>query len=342
MAREVKLLMSKQMLKNKKKSIIVTGGAGFIGSHLVRELIELGHHVTVFDDLSRGTLKNLKYLEGKFNIIKKDLRIEKGLIADFEGHEIIFNLAALNTGVDYDLGRTQTMFEDNMLLQMIPLKVAAQTKSVKKFIQISSASVYSRKAMEEQIPTPEDADTSNPEPSKIGYALAKKMGENLAQWYALNTPLQTVISRFINVYGENDHYDEKGHFIPIMIRKFFEATDEVEVFGSGDQKRSFLYVMDAVKALVLLAEKGENGGVYNVDSGDEKSIREVVNMIQSLTGKNNLKIHFDRTKPEGSQRRLLDSSKLQKLGWRPSTSFGEGIEKVYLNMYQNFFAIKRG
>jgi GDP-L-fucose synthase len=312
----------------KNKEVIVTGGAGFIGSYLAKKLVELGARVTVIDDCSRGEKRNLKGIIRKIKFVKVDLKDIKKAQKYFEGKDVVFNLAALNTGVDYDLGRTEIMFEDNMLLQMMPLRMASKVKSIKKFVQVSSASVYSRYAMENEVPTPETADTTNPEPSKLGYALAKKMGENLAKWYGENTHLKTVCARFINVYGENDNFDDKGHFIPVMIRKFIKAKSKVVVFGSGKQKRSFMYVGDAVNALLVLAQKGKNGEAYNVDSGNEKSVKEVVEQINKSFEDKKLKIIFDKTKPEGSQRRMLDSSKLRKLGWEMETEFEEGLQRT--------------
>lgn len=315
-----------------KKNVLVTGGAGFIGSHLVRKLVKIGANVTVIDDLSRGDLAKLEDVLGEINFLNIDLRNAKKAAAAFKDQEIIFNLAALNTGVDFDLGRTEVMFEENLLLQMVPLRLASKVSTIKKFIQISSASVYSREAMEEQVPTPETADTANPEPSKLGYALAKKMGENLANWYYQDVGLNTIRVRFINVYGEDDNFDQMGHFIPVMIRKFIEATDQVVVFGSGKQQRSFLYVDDAVNALLLLAEKGMAGEVYNVDSNCEKSVAEVVDQISLQFNEKKLEIVFDKSKPEGSQRRMLDSQKLRKLGWEPKTSFEVGLKKTIKNL----------
>lgn len=303
----------------------MTGGAGFIGSHLVRRLVGLGSIVTVVDDLSRGELAKLKDVKKQITFHRLDLRNETKATRCFTDQEIIFNLAALNTGVDFDLGRTEVMFEENLMLQMIPLKVASRTPSVKRFIQASSASVYSRQAMEEQVPTPETADTCQPEPSKLGYALAKKMGEYLAGWYYQDTGLETVIARFINVYGEGDNFDQMGHFIPVMVRKFIEAEREVEVFGSGRQKRSFIHVSDVVEALLVLAVKGKAGEAYNVDSNCEKSVAEVVAAISEHFTDKKIKITFDRSKPEGSQRRMLDSRKLQKLGWKARVEFAEGL-----------------
>ena len=260
------------------KNVLVTGGAGFIGCHLSKKLVELGAKVTVIDDFSRGTEENLEDIIDKINFIKVDLINDSKAGKYFKDQEVVFNLAALNTGVDYDLGRTEVMFEDNMLLQMMPLRMS-KSAGVKRFVQVSSASVYSREAMDNQVPTPETADTSNPEESKLGYALAKKMGENLAVWYGQNTDMETLRVRFINVYGEKDNFDEKGHFIPVMVRKFIEAKKTVNVFGSGNQKRSFMHVDDAVNGLLVIAEKGVSGEVYNVDSNNEKSIKEVVFLI---------------------------------------------------------------
>lgn len=325
-------------MRLKGKKILVTGGAGFIGSHLVEKLVELGAEVSVADDFSRGTRKNLKTVKNQITIYKVDLRQEKKLAKIFHGQEIIFNLAALNTGVDFDKGRTQIMFEENMLLQMMPIRVAAKTPSVKKFIQVSSASVYSKKAMEEQVPTPEHANTFDPEPSKLGYALAKKMGEYLAKWYAENTKLWTISVRFINVYGERDNFDEMSHFIPAIIRKFIEAKKKVVVFGSGNQKRSFIYVSDVISALLLLLDKGEKGEAYNIDGQEEKSVKEVVNLVHKHLKKDQLEIVYDTSLPEGSQRRMLDNTKLKALSWQPETTFEEGLQKTIAYMQKELQA----
>ena len=314
------------------KKIVVTGGAGFIGSHLVKKLLSLGSHVTVLDDLSRGAEEKLSSVKNKIDFFRVDLRNEIEAQKYFIDQDIVFNLAALNTGVDFDKGKTEVMFEENMLLQMMPIRMAHKSGTVKRFVQISSASIYSTDAMENQIPTPEYAAGGEPEQSKLGYALAKQMGEYLARWYFKDTGLETVSVRFINVYGENDNYDEMGHFIPVMIRKFIEAKKKVDVFGSGNQKRSFIYVEDAVSALLVLAQKGKAGEVYNVDSNSEKSVKEVVTEISKYFKEKNLDIFYDTSKPEGSQRRMLDSSKLKKLGWKPETTFKTGLQKTITNI----------
>lgn len=309
------------------KQILVTGGAGFIGSHLVEYLVRSGAIVTVLDNLSRGSLDKIKSVKKEINFINVDLRAQVSLGKVFSKQKIIFNLAAFNTGIDYDVGRTQKMFEENMLLQMLPLQAAFQN-NVEKFIQISSASVYSREAMEKRNPIKEDDDKGEPEPSKLGYAMAKKMGEYLAKWYSLNSPLHTVITRFINVYGTRDNYDDKCHFIPSIINKFSYSQKEIVVFGSGNQKRSFIHVDDVVDALSILGEKGKRAEVYNVDSQDEHSVKFIVRAIQKKMNRKDVFVKYDITKPEGSKRRILDNNKLLALGWKPTKKLMNSLDEL--------------
>jgi len=311
----------------KNKRILVTGGAGFIGSHLTEKLVGLGAKVSVADNLSRGSLINLNRVKNKIKFLNLDLRLEKNALVATKNQTIVFNLAAVNTGVDYDIGKTEYMFEENMLLQMMPIRAAA-INNVDTCIQVSSASIYSTEAMEERIPTKENDDGGNPEKSKLGYALAKRMGENLAMWYSANSNMKTVIARFINVYGTHDHYDELGHFIPTMIKKFIRADKQVEIFGSGRQKRSFMHVNDAIEGLLILATNGKTGETYNVDAQDEHTVKEIVVEIQKILGKKGIHLVYNQSLPEGSKRRMLDNRKITKLGWKPKHNLLESLSEI--------------
>jgi nucleoside-diphosphate-sugar epimerase len=309
------------------KNILITGGAGFIGSHLSEQLVKIGARVTVADNFSRGTLSNIRHIRGKVTTLNVDLRTEEGALRATKNQSIVFNLAAVNTGVDFDIGRTQYMFEENVLLQMMPLRAAAKNH-VDKFIQVSSASIYSTLAMEGHIPTKESDDGGQPELSKLGYALAKRAGENLARWYAQNSRIHTVIARFVNVYGTRDNFDNLGHFIPTIIRKFINSDTSVEVFGSGNQRRSFLHVEDAVRALLLLAQKGTNGHAYNIDPQDEHTVKEIVLAVQKIMHKQNVRLIFNRQKPEGSKRRMLSNDKITHIGWKPTYTLLDSLPEI--------------
>ncbi len=310
----------------KKKNILITGGAGFIGSHFAKTCVLLGHKVTIIDNLSRGTMINIEEIKKNIRFVDEDIKNIASIAPFFTGIDAVVNLAALNTGVDFDIGHTEYMFHENMLLQMNPIKAAAAS-GVSKFLQISSASIYSRKAMEQRVPIKESDDQGNPEPSKEGYAYAKRMGEKLALWYGQNTPMHTVIIRPINTYGTRDHFDEKGHFIPCMIRKFLTTMDTVDVFGSGKQKRSYVAVEDLVDALLLLMERGSGGETYNIDAQDEHSVKEIVMTIHKLVGKN-VAVRFNLALPEGSQRRVLDNKKIQSLGWTPKKNLIDALPSL--------------
>lgn len=311
----------------KKKNILITGGAGFIGSHLAEKLATIGHSITIADNLSRGLLTNITTIKNRVRFLNIDLRTEQGAQAATKNQDVVFNLAALNTGVDFDIGRTEKMFEENMLLQMMPIRAAAINR-VKVFIQISTASVYSINAMVKRLPIKENDDKEEPEDSKLGYALAKRIGERLAIWYSTNSPMKTVVTRFINVYGTRDHFDDLGHFIPMVIRKCYEAHSTIEVFGSGNQKRSFLHVDDAVSALLLLSQKGQDGEVYNIDPQDEHSVKEIVSAVRHIMNKDRVTIQYNTDKPEGSKRRILDNAKIKKLGWNPNHNLIESLPEI--------------
>jgi nucleoside-diphosphate-sugar epimerase len=311
--------------------ILVTGGSGFIGSYLVEKLTSRGALVTVADNFSRNNTKRLDKTKNRIRVLNLDLRVFSNALKATRNQQIVFNLAAINTGIDFDFGKTQYMFEENMLLQMMPIRAAA-VNGVKKFIQVSSSSIYSYKASVLRIPTRETDDNETPEQSKLGYSLAKKMGENLAKWYSQNSNMKTVISRFTNVYGLKDNYDNKGHFISAITKKFMKSKNEIEVFGSGNQKRSFLHVSDAVDALIFIASKGENGEPYNVDPHDEHTIKEIVYKIREILG-SEAKVIFNKKMPEGPKRRLLDNKKIIELGWKPKHRLLDELPDIIREIY---------
>ena len=164
------------------RRVCVTGGAGFIGSHLVEFLIADGAIVTVADNLERGKLSNLDAVRDVIQFLELDLRTQEGSETACRGQEVVFNLAAKVAGIHYNQFHMCDMFENNMLLQQMPIAAAAR-EGVMRFCQVSHGLRLS--GMYARVPTPEtEGDRGEPEPTNAGYGWAKRMGERLARWYA--------------------------------------------------------------------------------------------------------------------------------------------------------------
>lgn len=326
---------TEKKLKNfyRGKKILVTGGAGFIGSYIVPLLVDMKAKVVVADNLSRGRLKNLGIYRNSITFFKKDLTVLKNLISVGKGAQIVINLAAKNTGIEYDPGHEHEMLTENLLLQIQPLRAAAILE-IPYFLQVSSAVIYPRK---EGIIYEEDA-IGEPEPSKAGYAYAKKMGEQAAIWYAQNTKMKVAIARPNNAYGPRDESSITTlHVIPALTKKILRGDNPVRMFGSGKQKRSFIHAKDFALALLYVLAFGasDNPQPINIASSDEYDIDTVYKMICQILGKDRPVVH-DLSKPEGPKRRLPDNSRLRALGWKQRVSFEEGLRETVLSIREAY------
>lgn len=314
----------------KNRKVIVTGGAGFIGSHLVEYLVEDGAKVRIADNLERGRLDNLDAVKDDFEFLNVDLRNPDACRDAMQGMEVAFNLAAKVTGIEYNRTHQSEMFESNMSLQSCPLRAAAD-KGVKRFIQISTACVYPHDA---KVPTSEEeGDRGEPEPTNSGYGWAKRMGERLAHFYASETDMEICILRPFNAYGPRDYYDEKtSHVIPAVIKKVMDGDDPVEVWGSGNQKRVFVHARDLSMGMKLVAEgydSRRSPQAVNIGHDDEISIRKLTEKIQEMTGIKN-RIFYNTDMPEGYPRRAADTTLLKELtgGFEPKTTLEDGLSEM--------------
>lgn len=189
----------------KNKKVLVTGGAGFIGSHLVEYLVHDGAVVSVADNLERGKLENLQEVRKDVLFHQVDLRNVDMCRKVCEGQDVVMNLAAKVTGIEYNRAHQRDMFESNMILQQNVIK-AAQEMNVHRFLQVSTACIYPHDAL---VPTTENEGTrGEPEPTNSGYGWAKRMGEKLAEFYAKETSMEIAIVRPFNAYGPRDYYDK--------------------------------------------------------------------------------------------------------------------------------------
>jgi len=324
--------MDKQFWEHKR--VLVTGGAGFIGSYVVEQLVKRGADIliTVIDNLQSGELKNLKKVKDKVKFIKADLKNMEECLKVCKGMEIVMNLAARVGGIEYNRLHSGTIFRDNMLISLNLLEAARQA-NVMRFLIVSSACVYPRNCT---IPTPEDEGfKDSPEPTNDGYGWAKRMAEFMGDAYRREFGMKIAIVRPYNCYGPRDHFDPKtSHVIPSLIKKVFDDKNPLIVWGDGEQSRAFLYVEDLARGLIEVTEKYAECDPVNIGTDEEIKIKDLVKLIIKLSGKNP-KVYFDTSKPVGQPRRNCDNRKAkQKIGFETKINLREGLSRT-ITWYKN-------
>lgn len=308
------------------KKVLVTGGAGFIGSFTVERLLREGAGVKVVDNLENGRLENLRSCKEAITFVEGDLRDGKVCVEACQGMEVVLNLAAKVGGIDFNKKHPGTMFTSNALIDTNMLE-AARLCEVERYLCVSSACVYPRHS---RYPTPEeDGFKDAPEPTNIGYGWAKRLAEVQSQCYAEEYGMEIAIARPYNTYGPRDHFDsDKAHVIPALIRRVLSGEDPLIVWGSGEQSRSFVYVEDVVEGMLLLTEKYPKADPVNLGSDEEIKIKDLARLIVDLCGRT-CEIRFDRTKPDGHPRRNSDNTKAkEKIGFETEVPLKEGLQRT--------------
>jgi GDP-L-fucose synthase len=306
------------------KKVLVTGGAGFIGSHVVEQLVQRGAKIRV-----AGRSNNPKFLEHLGNdveYVKSDLLNMKNCLDVSKGCEIVFHLASKVGGIGYNIEHPATMFTTNTIINMQMLE-AARKNDVEEYQYVSSTCVYPRHAT---VPTPEsEGFKDDPEPSNKGYGWAKRVGELQAKYCSEEHGIKVSIVRPMNVYGPRDDFNlETAHVIPALIRRILESENKIKVWGSGNQTRGFVYVDDIANGLILAMEKYPKPDPINIGASEEVTIKELVKMILEFTGKK-LNVEYDTSKPEGQLRKIADIQKARKLiGYDPKIPLRDGLKKM--------------
>lgn len=317
------------------RRVLVTGGAGMIGSHLVGRLVKLGADVAVADNLWRGVTSNL-YVDGKplidmdseFNEV--DLRDYQNCMEVIRGAEIVYHLAEVVAGIDYVFGNQFSLFISNIATDTNVLRACIHA-GVDAYIYAGTACSFPAEKQAVLNPPPlreEDTYPANPESA---YGWSKLMGEYMAELAAAEDLISVGILRLHNVYGPNsDLSPDRSQVIPALIRKAIMFPHEpFVVWGSGNQRRAFLYVDDVVDALLTTFPSGMGHGVIQIGEEFSTSIREVAEKIISISGKR-IFIDFDKSKREGDLDRYADMSKAREfLGFELSTSLDEGLRETY-------------
>lgn len=311
----------------KNKNVVVTGGRGFLGRHLVKKL----------EDLSP---KNITIPSRS----KFDLRIYEKCIKAFKNADIVIHLAANVGGIGYNKVHPADLFDDNILIGVNSLR-AAKKCGVKKFVAIGTICEYPKLT---PVPFKEkDLWNGYPEETNAPYGLAKKMLLVQSQAYFEQYKFKSTNLLPVNMYGPGDNFDEESsHVIPALIKKFMHAKYKnkktVEAWGTGKATREFVYVDDVVDAIITATETVESPNPINIGSGEEISIRQLVKLIKKHVGYSG-RVIWDTNMPDGQPRRKLDTTlAYQTFGFKSKIKFNEGLKNTidwYLPIWKKENAI---
>lgn len=312
----------------KDQKVLVTGGAGLIGSHLVEHLLDAGAQVRVADNLQTGTLRNLVSSLSSIEFLKLDLRDPGACQKAVEGMDAVFDLAARTVGIGYSSNHHGEMFYDSMMISMNTLEAARQA-GVKKFLVTSSSCVYPDGST---IPTPEEeAERNLPEGANAGYGWAKRMAELQGMFYAREYGMRIAIVRLVNAYGPRYHWgQEEPHVIPALIQRLLAKENPLMIWGSGRQTRSFIHAYDVAMLIMLVLERGANAEPVNIGSTEETTIAELVAELTLIAGFEG-EVVYDTSKPEGPARKGLNLSRQQSIvgDFVPRFSLKEGLRETF-------------
>lgn len=302
------------MLALEGKRIWVAGHRGMVGAALVRRLAKDGHAVLTAD---RQAL---------------DLTRQADVEAWVAAHrpDVVIVAAARVGGIAANAAQPVDFLLDNLLIETNIMAASAAAK-VDKLLFLGSSCIYPRMAAQ---PMREDALLTGPlEPTNQWYAIAKIAGIMLGQAYRQQQGLDCISAMPTNLYGPGDNYDlESSHVIPALIRKAVAARDAgaeaMTVWGTGTPLREFMHVDDLADALVFLLKTYSGADHVNVGTGQEVTIGEVAQLICDVVGFKG-KLAFDTSRPDGTPRKLMDSSRLLAMGWTPRIGLREGLESAY-------------
>ncbi|MBN1663359.1 MAG: GDP-L-fucose synthase [Deltaproteobacteria bacterium] len=298
-----------------KKKIVVTGGKGFLGKHILTKLADKGYEDISVADLPEYDLTKLPDIQRMYDDKKPDA---------------VIHLAAKVGGIGFNQENPASLFYDNAIMGL-QLIHEGYVRKIDKFLALGTICAYPKFT-----PVPfreEDIWNGYPEETNAPYGLAKKMMLVQAQAYRQQYGFNAIFILPVNLYGPGDNFDPRSsHVIPALIKKCVDAVEtgqrEIVVWGTGNATREFFYVEDAAEAVVLALKKYDKSDPVNIGAGFEISIRDLVALIVELTGFTGTVV-WDLSKPDGQPRRMLDTTRaLQEFDFKAGTSFREGLKKT--------------
>ena len=315
--------------------ILITGGAGFIGSTLVKQLVFEGADVQVIDNLWRGKLENLTFDERvKFDISHNfhlaDLSDYGKCLELIRDVDIVYHLADVVAGVDYVFDHEPFVFRQNIIINTNVLW-ACITNKIKNYVYVGTACSFPKELqMIDGIAALHEEQTYPAEPES-SYGWSKLMGEYEATLAQKAYKINVGLLRLHNVYGPGASFEPKrSQALPALIRRVLLFPQEnFVVWGTGKQYRDFVYIDDVVVALIMVVQKGMNKGLIQIGSERAITLKEAAESIVKISGKP-IKISFDPSQPEGDRGRIAICDRAKEiLGWKAKVDFNSGIERTY-------------
>ena len=301
--------------KMKRKRITITGGKGFLGTHLINKLKAKDYQHLYIADIPDYDLVNLEDIKRMYDNSKPD---------------IVIHLAAKVGGIGFNQENPATLFYENLMMGT-QLLHEGYLRNIEKFVAIGTICAYPKFT-----PVPfkeEDLWDGYPEETNAPYGLAKKMMLVQSQAYRKQYGFNSIFLLPVNLYGPGDNFDPRSsHVIPALIKKCVDAMSnkepQITIWGTGNATREFFYVEDAAEAIILAMERYDKSDPVNIGAGFEISIKELARLIVELSGFKG-SIIWDESKPDGQPRRMLDTTKaFTEFGFKAKTSFEEGLKKT--------------
>lgn len=298
--------------------VLVTGGTGFVGTHIVEELLKCGAKVRVPIHKRPLIIKD-KYIE----TLRADLTKQQDCLRAVKGVDYVFHAAGAVANAGITASNPMAAITANLILTTQMLQ-AAWVASIKRFLLFSSSTAYS---VTDYPIKEEEMWSGSPHPAYFGYGWMRRYLEKLAEFVALKSEIKIALVRPTAVYGRFDNFDPAtSHVIPALIRRAVEKESPFLVWGSGEEARDFLHITDLARGCLLMLEKYAICDPVNIGYGKAVTIREIVNIILRVTGNDKAKVIFDSSKPTTIPLRIVDTSKAKKvLGFQPRVTLEEGL-----------------
>lgn len=320
----------------KNKKVLITGGAGFIGSNLAAELIHLGAKVKIIDNLERGKLEYIESIKDSIDIVIEDLKNIGAVKPHFQNIDVVFHLASKVGGIGFYLNSPGTVINENLKIDNNVLELVIKNE-VLYYLYASSAHVYPKELQGSPDAPAISENQCYPANPELSYGWAKLIGEKQILYSLQENLLNAKVSipRLIGAYGPNQDLDlEKGSAIPVFCRRAIEYPNlaPFTIWGTGKETRSFCYVKDMVDGLIFSLEKTDENlvGPFNLGAEGRVTIGEIAETIVNISGKE-IDLKYDKTKETVIWGQAFDCSLSKRLlkGWEPKYSLKEGLAKTY-------------